>query len=130
MGFLDKVKATAEQTLKQGQEKVDEVQAKRKADSLLRDLGAWYYAVQTDRDKGQGEGELARLTAELKAHEAEHGPLDGTDDRPAPPPPAPGQVPPAPGQAPPPPPGDWTPPPAPGAGTDPTPGDDIAPGSF
>lgn len=124
MGFLDKVKATAEQTIKQGQEKVDEVQAKRKADSLLRDLGAWYYAVQTDRDKGQGEGELARLTAELKAHEAEHGPLGGDEDQPT--------------QATPPPPGAWTPPPAPGSAppppppgaADPSPGDDIAPGSF
>lgn len=89
MGFLDKVKAQAEQTLKQGQEKVDEVQAKRKADGLLRDLGAWYYAVHTGRDGGQGEGELARISAELKAHEAEHGPLGGRDDEPEPPTPPP-----------------------------------------
>jgi hypothetical protein len=80
MGFLDKVKAQAEQTLKQGQEKIDEVQAKKKADGLLRDLGAWYYASHTGRDDGKGEGELARLIAELKAHEAEHGPLDRRDD--------------------------------------------------
>ena len=56
MGFLDKVKAQAEQTLKQGQDKIDEVQAKKKADGLLRDLGAWYYASHTGRDDGKGEG--------------------------------------------------------------------------
>lgn len=113
MGFLDKVKAQAEQTLKQGQEKIDEVQAKRRADGLLRDLGAWYYAVQTSRDDGEGEGELARLIAELKAHEAEHGPLDRRDDDEADPPPG-GQaatVPPS-GSPPPAPPDGGSPPPA------------------
>jgi hypothetical protein len=122
MGFLDKVKAQAEQTLKQGQDKLDEVQAKRKADALLRDLGAWYYAVQTDRDDGRGAGELARITAELKAHEAEHGPLGGNDDEPAPAPEPPAAAPPPPPPAPPAaegPPG--TTPPAPGPGPVPGP---------
>jgi hypothetical protein len=112
MGFLDKVKAQAEQTLKQGQEKLDEVQAKKRADGLLRDLGAWYYAVQTGRDGGTGDTELARITGELRAHEAEHGQLGGRgdDDEPTTGPetasvPAPGAEPT------PPPPGAWTPPP-------------------
>ena len=77
MGFLDKVKAQAESAIKQGQDKLEDVQAKKKADGLLRDLGAWYYATQTDRDKGEGEAEMARIVAELQAHEAEHGPLGG-----------------------------------------------------
>ena len=77
MGFLDKVKAQTEQVVKQGQDKIDEAQAKRKADGLLRSLGAWYYATQTGRDEGNGPSELARITAELQAHEAEHGPLGG-----------------------------------------------------
>ena len=38
MGFLDKVKAQTEQVVKQGQDKIDEAQAKRKADGLLRSL--------------------------------------------------------------------------------------------
>ncbi|HRW39772.1 MAG TPA: hypothetical protein P5254_18880, partial [Aquihabitans sp.] len=82
MGFLDKVKAQAEQAVKQGQDKLDEAQAKRKANDLLRDLGAWYYATETGRDEGNGPAELARITAELQAHEAEHGPLGGAKDEP------------------------------------------------
>ncbi|HEY4376799.1 MAG TPA: hypothetical protein VGM93_06555, partial [Acidimicrobiales bacterium] len=79
MGFLDKVKSQAESLAKQGQEKVDEVQAKRRGEALIRDLGAWYYAIQTGRDDGKGPGELARITSELQAHEAEHGPLGSRD---------------------------------------------------
>ncbi|MCB0960655.1 MAG: hypothetical protein KDB04_14190 [Acidimicrobiales bacterium] len=152
MGFLDKVKAQAEQAVKQGQDKLDEAQAKRKANDLLRDLGAWYYATETGRDEGNGPAELARITAELQAHEAEHGPLGGAKDEPepepaspepgaAPAPPAPGAVPPPPGEAPPPPgaippppPGAVPPPPPPGA-VPPPPGDappppGDAPGAF
>src|SRR3954447_4304297 len=110
MGFLDKVKAQAEQTLKQGQDKLDEVQAKKKADGLLRSLGAWHYAVETGRDDGNGPAEIARITAELHAHQAENGPLGGPADEPDPAVP----VPPAPGEVPPPPPGS-VPPPPPGA---------------
>lgn len=123
MGFLDKVKAQAEQAVKQGQEKLEDVQAKKKADGLLRDLGAWYYASQTDRDDGKGPAEMARITAELQAHEAEHGPLGGGGgaDEPDPaettptPPPPPGTPPPPPGEMPPPPPPGSAPPPPPPA---------------
>lgn len=110
MGFLDKVKAQAEQAVKQGQEKLEDVQAKKKADGLLRDLGAWYYARETERDEGQGDEQIARLVAELQAHEAEHGPLGAErEDEVAPPPPPP---PPPPGaSAPPPPPPVSSPPP-------------------
>lgn len=126
MGFLDKVKAQAEQAVKQGQEKLEDVQAKKKSDGLLRDLGAWYYATQTDRDDGKGPAEMARITAELQAHEAEHGPLGASaeepeaptpppaPDSPVPPPPPEGAAPPPPGAgAPPPPPGSVPPPPPP-----------------
>ncbi|MGN6694063.1 MAG: hypothetical protein ACTHN0_07790 [Aquihabitans sp.] len=148
MGFLDKVKAgadsvaqAAQQTIQQGQDKLDDVQAKKKADGLLRDLGAWHYAVATGRDQGDAADEIARLTAELQAHEAANGPLDvGRKELPPPPPPPapptgaaplppgptsppppPGSVPPPPGSVPPPPgsvpppPGSVPPPPAPGA---------------
>jgi len=53
MGLMDKVKQQAEQAIakaqqgvSQGQAKLDQVQAKRQADGLLRDLGAAYYAMQ------------------------------------------------------------------------------------
>ena len=82
MGFLDKVKAGAEQAvqqgqqaLQQGQDKLDEVQAKKKADALLRDLGAWHYAIETGRDEGDAAGEIARIMGELQAHEATNGPI-------------------------------------------------------
>ena len=138
MGFLDKVKAQAESAVKQGQEKLDEQKAKKKADGLLRDLGAWYYASKTDRDNGQGDAELARLVGELQAHEAEHGPLGRAHDddeaagdpgaeapdapTSAPAPPAPPPAPPAPeAPAPPAPPAPPAAPPAPGAGAPPPP---------
>ncbi|MCU1351687.1 MAG: hypothetical protein JWM05_896 [Acidimicrobiales bacterium] len=96
MGFLDKVKSQAEQLAKQGQGKLDELQAKKKADGLLRDLGAWHYAQETGRDEGKGSAEIARVVGELRAHEDEHGPLgapedaaaDATDEAPPTPPPA------------------------------------------
>ncbi len=80
MGFLDKAKANLEKVAKQGQEKVDEVQAKRKAEGLLRDLGAWTYASHTGRDEGKGPAEVQRIIGQLQAHEAEHGPLGGDKD--------------------------------------------------
>ena len=53
MGLMDKVKQSAEQALakaqqgvSQGQAKIDQELAKRKADGLLRDLGAAYYAQE------------------------------------------------------------------------------------
>lgn len=112
MGFLDKVKAQAEQAVKQGQEKIEDVQAKKKADGLLRDLGAWYYARETERDEGNADGEIARIVAALQAHELEHGPLGRAEEEPPPPPPPPAPMPPPPGGAvPPPPPGAPVPPP-------------------
>jgi hypothetical protein len=97
MGFLDKVKQTAQETLDKGKEKLDDVQADRTADKLLRDLGAWYYAGRTGRDDGEAAGNVERLVAELQAHEAEHGELGKKEEpvleapaAPAPaPPPAP-----------------------------------------
>ena len=107
MGFLDKVKAQASELAKQGhglakqgQDKLDDYQAKKEADRMLRDLGAWYYATETARDDGDGPTEMARLVAALEAHEAEHGPLGAEDDEDepsgaAPPPPPPPSAPPA-----------------------------------
>lgn len=77
MGLMDKVKQQAEQALTkaqqgvaQGQAKLDEVQAKRQADLLLRDLGAAYYAAE--RQGGPVEDVSKALSAfdELLASQA------------------------------------------------------------
>lgn len=78
MGFLDKLQQTAKETLDKGKEKLEDVQAERAADKLLRDLGAWYYAGRTGRDKGEAAAHVERLIGELQAHEAEHGELGAT----------------------------------------------------
>ena len=82
MGLLDKVKATAEAATEaakdaaaKGQAKLDEVQAKKNADVMLRDLGAALYANKTGRSTPTTDGEMERLVAALEAHEATHGPL-------------------------------------------------------
>lgn len=80
MGLMDKVKSSAEQALakaqqgvSQGQAKLDQVQARRQADSLLRDLGVAYYSQQ--RQGGEAEAVSAALGA-LDSHVAEHGAID------------------------------------------------------
>ncbi|HEX3567531.1 MAG TPA: hypothetical protein VHU17_19370 [Acidimicrobiales bacterium] len=82
MAFMDKVKAQAEVGLakaseagKAGQAKLEEVQAKRRADGLLHDLGAFVYAEQVGRGTPATASEQTRLIEELKQYEAEYGPL-------------------------------------------------------
>jgi hypothetical protein len=83
MGLLDKVKtqaasatALAKDAAQKGQAKLDEMQAKRAADVLLRDLGAIVYAQRTDRSWAGTDSDVDRIVTSLKAHEAEHGPID------------------------------------------------------
>lgn len=80
MGLMDKVKQQAEQALvkaqqgvSQGQAKLDQVQAKRQADVLLRDLGAAYYA--RERTGGSQDAVDAALKL-VDEHVAAHGPID------------------------------------------------------
>ena len=88
MGLMDKVKQQAEQAINkaqqgvaQGQAKLDEVQAKRQADQLLRDLGAAYYAAE--RQGGSAE-DVATALAAVDDHFATHGtPAAATSDSPA-----------------------------------------------
>jgi hypothetical protein len=82
MGLLDKVKAQAaaatviaKDAAQKGQAKLDEVQAKKSADGMLRDLGAAVYATKTGRATPSTEAEIERLVAALEAHESEHGVL-------------------------------------------------------
>ena len=114
MGFMDKLQQTAKESFEKGKEKLDDVQADRAADKLLRDLGAWYYASRSGRDDGTADQHIERLIGELQAHEAQHGEL-GKEAPPAAPA-APAADPfaaPAPSAAAPPPPAAAAPPPPP-----------------
>ena len=80
MGLLDKVKAQAtaatvmaKDAAQKGQAKLDEVQAKKAADGMLRDLGAAVYATKTGRATPTTDADIDRLVAALQTHEAEHG---------------------------------------------------------
>ena len=111
MGLLDKVKAQAtaatemaKDAAAKGQAKLDEAQAKKAAEGMLRDLGAAFYATKTGRATPTTEGDIDRLVTALQQHESEHGPVtlapetavagptaapagDGAAAAPAPPPP-------------------------------------------
>ena len=85
MGFLDKAKQQATQLaqkaqegVKTGQAKLDQVQSKKKEDALLRDLGAVFYAEKTGRVTGETAAEIERLLSELRSHEAESGAIATT----------------------------------------------------
>jgi hypothetical protein len=80
MGLLDKVKAqataateVAKDAAAKGQAKINEAQAKKAADGMLRDLGAAFYATKTGRATPTTEAEIDQLVAALQAHESEHG---------------------------------------------------------
>lgn len=82
MGFLDKVKeqaaaatAVAKDAAAKGQTKLDEIQAKKAADAMLRDLGAVSYGSVTGRESPTSEADAARIVAALQAHEAQNGEL-------------------------------------------------------
>ena len=80
MGLLDKVKAQATAATEMAkdaaakcQAKMNDAQAKKSADSMLRDLGAAFYATKTGRSTPATDGEIAQLVTALQAHESEHG---------------------------------------------------------
>jgi hypothetical protein len=82
MGLLDKAKAQAtaatvmaKDAVQKGQAKLDEVQAKKTADGLLRDLGAAFYATKTGRATPSTDADIENLVAALQSHESEHGAL-------------------------------------------------------
>ncbi|HEV3266918.1 MAG TPA: hypothetical protein VGZ68_00795 [Acidimicrobiales bacterium] len=84
---MDKMKAQAAQLAqkaqeagKAGQSKIVDVQAKRRADALLRDLGAAVYAQRTGAASGDSAAEIDRLVSELSKLESENGPLDVSEE--------------------------------------------------
>jgi len=97
MALVDKMKAQAAQLAqkaqeagKAGQAKLEDVQAKRRADGLLRELGAAVYAQKNGTATDATPGEIDRIVGELQAYEAANGKVgddtssDGTssDDTP------------------------------------------------
>ena len=66
MGVFDKVKDQAREIKGKVEEKVDDVQGKRKSGDLLEDLGRYLYAERTDRTIAGAQPEIDRLVAELK----------------------------------------------------------------
>ncbi|MDE3191467.1 MAG: hypothetical protein KGL94_11700 [Acidobacteriota bacterium] len=88
MPLFDKVKAQATQVAakaqeagKAGQARIEQAQAKREGDALLRRLGAAVYAKHTGSTP---EDDVEALVAAIAAHEEEHGAIPA-GDAPAPP---------------------------------------------
>ena len=86
MGLMDKVKATAgkvgekaQQGVQQGQQKLSEVQERKRVDGLLRDLGAATFHDRTGRGSPVVSSEIERLVAELRDAEAAGTPVDLKD---------------------------------------------------
>jgi hypothetical protein len=80
MGLMDKVKAQANQlaqktqeTAREGKARLDQAQANRRADMLLRNLGALVYAERTNRGTPGTEDQVSQLIRDISAHEAENG---------------------------------------------------------
>lgn len=79
MALLDKVKAQATQAVhkaqeagKSGQARLEEVQARRKVDRLLRSLGALTYAQRTGQPAPEGPS-ADELVAQIDELKAAHG---------------------------------------------------------
>lgn len=80
MGLMDKVRAQstqlaqkAQDTAREGKVKLDQAQAKRRADAMFRDLGATVYAERTGRGTPDSQGKIDRLVEALSRQEASQG---------------------------------------------------------
>ena len=80
MGLMDKVRAQgtqiaqmAQETAREGKVKLDQAQAKRRADAMFRDLGATVYAERTGRGTPDSQEKIDRLVDALSRQEASQG---------------------------------------------------------
>ncbi|HEY9243777.1 MAG TPA: hypothetical protein VIP48_17470, partial [Streptosporangiaceae bacterium] len=87
MGLMDKVRAqgsqlaqVAQDAAREGKVKLDQAQAKRRADALFRDLGAAVYAERTGRGSPDSQERIGRLVDALSRQEADQG-LGETDGK-------------------------------------------------
>jgi hypothetical protein len=69
-GFLDRAKEQAQRGISQGKQRLDEVQAQRTGNDLLKKLGAAYY--QERRGTGSADATQQALQA-LESHIAANG---------------------------------------------------------
>ena len=84
MGLRDQIREQVNQLAQKTQEaaqegraKLDQVQARRQADAMFRDLGAAVYAERTGRAGPDGPDKIERLIKALSRQEAEQGLGDG-----------------------------------------------------
>ena len=91
MGLMDKVKSQAtqladkaQQAGQAGQAKLAEIQAKRKADAMLLELGGIVYQQKTGKAGPGADARAQELVDALAKHEAEHGPVAVTTSSDAP----------------------------------------------
>jgi hypothetical protein len=80
MGLMDRARAQAtvlaqktQETARDSKAKLDQAQAKRRGDAMLRDLGAAVYAERTGRGTPDTAAEIGKLIAGISAYEAENG---------------------------------------------------------
>jgi hypothetical protein len=80
MGLMDKVKAQASQlaqqtkdAAEQGKAKLDQAQAGRRGDALLRQLGAAVFAERTGRGSPDSQAKIDQLITDISTHERENG---------------------------------------------------------
>ena len=99
MGLMDKVRAqgsqlaqVAQDAAREGKVKLDQAQAKRRADALFRDLGAAVYAERTGRGSPDSKERIDRLIDALSRQEADQG-LGDTDGKGSPADGSPGESP-------------------------------------
>jgi hypothetical protein len=89
MGLMDRVREQAAQVAQrtaqatqeaanQGRAKLDQAQAKRRADAMFRDLGAAVYAERTGRGGTDTADKIERLVKALSEQEASQGLGDET----------------------------------------------------
>src|SRR5215469_6199198 len=95
MGLMDRVREQAAQVAQrtaqatqeaahQGRAKLDQAQAKRRADAMFRDLGAAVYAERTGRGGTDTADKIERLVKALSEQEASQGLGDDTASPPPP----------------------------------------------
>lgn len=85
MGFMDKVKSQAtqladkaQQAGQAGQAKLADMQAKKKADAMLLELGGISFRERTGNSDPAAAARAQELVGLLQKHEVEHGPVSVT----------------------------------------------------
>lgn len=80
MGLMDKVKDQASQlaqktqgTAQQGKAKLNEVQANRRADAMLQQLGALVYAARSAPGTADSQAKIDKQISDISVFEQENG---------------------------------------------------------